>query len=1146
MKKIVVAIFLFSISFELIAQKAELAIPKGHARGVNIFASSADEKILFSYSDASDSQGEIKIWDIPSGRLIRTLTENVAWGTQIVGIPNQQSVGFCGFNTGKLYIASAPTFQPKLLATLPYGFTCKSIVALPDGQNVLLSGSHFEGQFRCPFIYKVNLNNGSFIVFNKMSPYTTDTKVLAEYNLLEITDNGRYLLAYATSTSTEQPPQPYHLLDASTGAVVRSFATPSSSYSIMGNGLLKRTSKPIGNNQYETTRTPVTLPDFTEGKPFVFQKPTGYIWKQAGYFYDEIEKTYTYITSEDRSNFNIVKISTATGKIILSYMTDAEAKGCVASAFYYLPKSKKVVSEFSTPQLGSGIHILDGKTLKKEVVLGNIVPYTGNTIAYNPKTDAFVANSGSLKIFELGKTSGIPKVHNIFLESIQYVGKEGFANWSPDGSKLAYFDKAKKEIGVFDANNLTAKPKTGTFSLNTALRSPLIWTNDSKKFTFGQLNSFIETDANTLLATPRYISRADYQSDYHLFSKNGQYVIQPAYKYEGANRYVGEEINYLICYNAASGAKVWESTYKSKVGLLPISFIDNDKTLVAIEGVSGTLQYFDVATGQNIGSFGEPMQGVSANALFNSLILSTSISADGNKCVVWGSNKINIYDFKTKTKVAELPEFSATPNGVSFLRNDKYLAYTTVGAIKIVNIELKREVATLTLFSNSNEWVVATPDGRFDASQAAQEFMYYVKEGQIIPLSSLFEKFYTPKLLNRLLEGETFEPVPVNVDNIKAPPTVNISVDNTSRNLVVEDDIVSLTVEKDQINLLVKADCPSDAVTEIRLYNNGKLVQTSRNLVVEEESVGEKTMTKMFTVSLEAGENEFKALAFNTQRTESQPAKLTVNYQPPKTSNIVNKRNEGVNLHLLVIGIDKYKNPKYNLNYAIADAAGFKEAIEKGGTGIFTKTNIVFMNNENATKANITAELDKIKTNATANDVFIFYYAGHGVMNDKKEFYLVPHDVTQLYGADESLAQKGLSSGQLQQFSKDIKAQKQLFILDACQSAGALEILAAARGAAEEKAIAQLARSTGTHWLTASGSEQFASEFSQLGHGTFTYVLLEALSGKADTGDKKITVKEIDFYLQEQVPEVTSKYKGTPQYPASYGYGNDFPLIIMK
>jgi uncharacterized caspase-like protein len=100
----------------------------------------------------------------------------------------------------------------------------------------------------------------------------------------------------------------------------------------------------------------------------------------------------------------------------------------------------------------------------------------------------------------------------------------------------------------------------------------------------------------------------------------------------------------------------------------------------------------------------------------------------------------------------------------------------------------------------------------------------------------------------------------------------------------------------------------------------------------------------------------------------------------------------------------------------------------------------------------------------------------------------------------------------------------------------------AQRGAAEEKAIAQLARSTGTHWLTAAGSEQFASEFSQLGHGVFTYVLLQDLSGAADTGDGKITVKELDAYLQEQAPELTQKYKGTPQYPVSFGFGQDFPV----
>ena len=254
-----------------------------------------------------------------------------------------------------------------------------------------------------------------------------------------------------------------------------------------------------------------------------------------------------------------------------------------------------------------------------------------------------------------------------------------------------------------------------------------------------------------------------------------------------------------------------------------------------------------------------------------------------------------------------------------------------------------------------------------------------------------------------------------------------------------------------------------------------------------------------------------------------------------------------IQMYLLVIGINLYKNPKYNLNYARADAKAFTEAITSGSKNLFAKVNATVLNDAEATKEGMMAAFEKIKMAAGPKDLFVFYYAGHGVINDKKEFYLVPYDVTQLYGNDDALAQKGFSASALQQMSKDIKAQKQLFILDACQSAGALNVVAGARGAAEEKAIAQLARATGTYWLTASSSEQFASEFSQLGHGSFTYCLLEAFKGDANPpSDKKLTVKLLDAYLNTKVPEITQKYKGTPQYPHSYGLGNDFPIIIIK
>jgi hypothetical protein len=43
-----------------------------------------------------------------------------------------------------------------------------------------------------------------------------------------------------------------------------------------------------------------------------------------------------------------------------------------------------------------------------------------------------------------------------------------------------------------------------------------------------------------------------------------------------------------------------------------------------------------------------------------------------------------------------------------------------------------------------------------------------------------------------------------------------------------------------------------------------------------------------------------------------------------------------------------------------------------------------------------------------------------------------------------------------------------------------------------------------------------------------------------------ITVNGLKNYLQLGVPELMKKYSGTLQYPASYGFGNDFPVEILK
>ena len=116
-------------------------------------------------------------------------------------------------------------------------------------------------------------------------------------------------------------------------------------------------------------------------------------------------------------------------------------------------------------------------------------------------------------------------------------------------------------------------------------------------------------------------------------------------------------------------------------------------------------------------------------------------------------------------------------------------------------------------------------------------------------------------------------------------------------------------------------------------------------------------------------------------------------------------------------------------------------------------------------------------------------------------------------------------------------------LLDACKSGS---VLVAFRGFEDRKALSQLSRSTGVHIVAASTKDQFAAEVKELGHGVFTYTLLEGLKGKAATEGKAVTVKKLMAYVEEQLPEITKKYKQEAQNPVVDSRGMDFPLVIGK
>ncbi|OOQ61206.1 caspase family protein [Mucilaginibacter pedocola] len=572
--------------------------------------------------------------------------------------------------------------------------------------------------------------------------------------------------------------------------------------------------------------------------------------------------------------------------------------------------------------------------------------------------------------------------------------------------------------------------------------------------------------------------------------------------------------------------------------------LSNDKKRVLIVHDSAT-EIYDMATGSMLSrSEGyAPLTQFAIYACTPDLSMVFQCRADGQIDAINAQGKY-AYSRHEHTSSVRRALFSPDSRIMYTISDDE--------SIKVWQPQTGKLLGTLYLFNDGNDFVFIDPYGRFDGTEGGMKRMYYFRNRVKVSLDVVYERFYTPNLYQRLVNGEDFPPIDI---IINPQPKVRISYAEVSRNLnVVEDKVQTYNNTTGVAEITVNASAENDKVDEIRLFHNGKIVNlATRGLFVTDNNTG--TDTKKYTLNLLPGVNNIRAVALNSQRTESEPDEILVNYkvagQPdapvPVNNNkaIIAQVDKNATMHLVVIGINAYKNPKMSLNYALADATAFKDEAEKDAKTIISNLKTYFVTDDKADKNGIVAAFTEVQKNAKPQDVFVFYYAGHGVISEKnKEFYLVPNNVTDLKNVDEALAQNGIPSKMLQQYAIDIPAQKQVFILDACQSAGAFQQLLAADGD-QQKNLAVVARSTGTHWIAASGSQQFAQEFAQLGHGAFTYVLLKAMQGEA-ASNKMITINGLKNFLQVQVPGLMKKYNGAPQYPATYGYGNDFPVEVMK
>lgn len=232
----------------------------------------------------------------------------------------------------------------------------------------------------------------------------------------------------------------------------------------------------------------------------------------------------------------------------------------------------------------------------------------------------------------------------------------------------------------------------------------------------------------------------------------------------------------------------------------------------------------------------------------------------------------------------------------------------------------------------------------------------------------------------------------------------------------------------------------------------------------------------------------------------------------------------------IVVGIDDYaKWPR--LEYAANDAQAVADTLT--GSFGFPSSQVIVLKNGQATRNTILAAIhDRLADGRTQKDdrVFVFF-AGHGatrtLASGRELGYIIPADSDPAEFATDAIAMSDI-----QNIAESLQAKHVLFVMDACYSG-----LGLTRGGPTAGAyLRENARRVGRQMLTAGGADQQVADSGPDGHSVFTWVLLQALSGKADlNGDGLITGTELAAYVAPAVSAVSQQTPAFGSLPGSQG-----------
>jgi hypothetical protein len=626
----------------------------------------------------------------------------------------------------------------------------------------------------------------------------------------------------------------------------------------------------------------------------------------------------------------------------------------------------------------------------------------------------------------------------------------------------------------------------------------------------------------------------------------------------------------ISLYNGSSGVYVKSVDLPNKD--LKINSLSHTKSYMAFDDIKrgkSFVNVFDLEKGESI-------------AYLERYRFSPTVFTPDDRLIYKNKfNKFVLFDLNEKKDIYLFKEMLLVPHFI----NPKIMAFlTSPGKVSLYDYRMKKKLADAITFRDG--WIIITPEGYFTGGgNFADKISFLDTWGNIYDTNQIYDGFFRPDLVKLKLDGSdinVFLHDTVLENALKNPPPKLLfgTVENQEVNRS-EFMTAFFKTDRKKVKITFEVKENGGGVGLIRIYQEGKLIKTigkgkiekkSANIdtVLEQEKLDalqkvkqakyeeeqnklhlaslasrsvtgelsiEETIAKPETksihnesgrytiaVELRSGKNEISIEAFNkTNTVTSYRESITIEADIPKKK---------PKLYAIIAGVNTFESPSIkNLKYSENDAKAIKELVQQQMKTVFEDVNVTYLTGSDVTKENILNAAKEISEHAGLEDTVLFYISTHG-RAARGKLYLVPYN--------NKSFRNWIDFGQMFKAIQSIKALKQLFVIDACESGKANDIVSSVY----DSRASVLAKSSGVHMLLATTKGTYAFEHvdKNIKHGVFTYKILEALKEKTTdlNRDNMISVIELSKKLKE--PGNNADY----QYPVIRNVGNDISLERVK